>query len=134
VSRDASVSFDWADGYYTFRLAWGELIELQEKCDAGPFVIFKRFMDNTWKAQDISETLRLGLIGGGMEVAKARILVQRYVQKEPLLQNVIHAQAVLGAAIFGVDEEEIVKKSEETTTSPSPTERSEFQPSTEAVQ
>lgn len=30
MSRDASIDLDWAEGHFTFRLAWGELEKLQE--------------------------------------------------------------------------------------------------------
>jgi len=36
MSRDASLTLDFGDGEHRFRLGYRELIELQEKCDAGP--------------------------------------------------------------------------------------------------
>ena len=66
MSRDASLELDWADGRYTFRLAWAELEQLQEACDAGPYVILNRLIDGSWRIADISNVIRLGLVGGGM--------------------------------------------------------------------
>jgi len=101
MGRDASVTLAWADGNYTFRLAWGELIELQEQCDAGPYVVLGRLSQGAWKMQDISETLRLGLIGGGVEPAKALTLVETYVKPRPPMENLQFARGVLSLALLG---------------------------------
>lgn len=112
MSRDGSIDLDFADGTYHFRLAWGELEKLQEACDAGPYVVLDRLLSGRWRVSDISETIRLGLIGGGMEPVKALKLVREYVQSRPPLENLVLAQRVLGAAVVGVPEEEVGKKSE----------------------
>ncbi|MGE0828940.1 MAG: gene transfer agent family protein [Hyphomonadaceae bacterium] len=105
MSRTAKVELSWADGSYTFRLAIGQLVELQEKCDAGPPTIYNRLVGNAWYLNDIRETLRLGLIGGGMAPAKALSLINRYVDDRPLAENARHAQAVLMALMIGVEDE-----------------------------
>lgn len=110
MSRDASVTLTWADGDYTFRLAWGQLGELQDKCDAGPYVILQRLHNGTWKIQDIAETIRLGLIGGGKTPVDALKLVRSYVQDRPPMENLLTAQYILGAAIVGAPEEDTTKK------------------------
>lgn len=112
MSRDGSIDLDFADGTYHFRLAWGELGKLQEACDAGPYVVLDRLMSGRWRVSDISETIRLGLIGGGQEPAKALKLMRDYVQERPPLESLVLAQRVLGAAVVGTPEEEVGKKSE----------------------
>lgn len=107
MSRDAKVGpLDWADGAYTFRLAWGELEELQEKCDAGPFVVLQRLSSGHWRVGDISHTIRLGLVGGGLEPAKALSLVRRYVETRPPLESVMLARGILGVALQGAPDGE----------------------------
>lgn len=105
MSRDASITLDWADGQHTFRLAWGELIKLQEECGAGPFVVLQRLTNMQWRVQDISHTIRLGLIGGGLEPAKALQLVRDYVEARPPMENVMFARGILGVALQGVPDE-----------------------------
>jgi hypothetical protein len=105
MSRDASVTLAWADGEYTFRFGWGQLIELQEQCDAGPFVILDRLTRGTWKVGDISHTIRLGLIGGGTAPSDALKLTQRYVESRPPLENVMLARGILGVALQGASDE-----------------------------
>ncbi|WP_407799700.1 gene transfer agent family protein, partial [Staphylococcus aureus] len=78
--RDATVTFDWADGTYRFSLKWGQLAELQDKCDAGPYVVLQRLHSGEWRIEDVSNIIRLGLIGGGMEPAPALKLTRAYVE------------------------------------------------------
>jgi hypothetical protein len=112
VSRDASTTQPFADDDYEFRMAWGELEKLQEACDAGPYVVLDRLVSGRWRMGDISNTIRLGLIGGGMEPVKALKLVRAYVEARPPLENLVLAQLVLGAGVAGAPEEEVGKKSE----------------------
>ncbi|WP_309582982.1 gene transfer agent family protein [Rhizobium rhizogenes] len=105
--RDARVSFDWADGTYSFRLAWGQLEELQEKCDAGPYVVLQRLHSGAWRIEDITNIIRLGLIGGGMEPAPSLKLARRYVEERPPMENLIPAQVILSAGLTGAPEEKV---------------------------
>lgn len=106
MSRDGSITLPFGDGDKTFRLAWGELIKLQEACDAGPFVIYRRLMVGQWKMEDIANTIRLGLIGGGMEPGKALAFVRDYVEARPPLESVPLAQGILGVALQGAPDEQ----------------------------
>jgi hypothetical protein len=105
MSRDAKVELDWADGTFTFRLGWGELAELQERCDAGPLIIHSRLATGAWRVEDISSVIRLGLIGGGMKPDDALKRVRSYVEARPPLENVPLAMAVLGVALQGAPDE-----------------------------
>jgi len=96
---------DWADGTYVFCLRWGELTELQEACNAGPFVVLGRLMTNQWLTGDISAVIRLGLIGGGTDPAKALRLVRDYVEAYPPGENASMARGILEIAIMGAPEE-----------------------------
>lgn len=110
MSRNASVTLDWGDGTYDFALKWGQLAELQEKTDAGPFVILQRLSNGYWKVQDIANVIRLGLIGGGMKPVDALKLVRTYVEDRPPMENVLTAQAILAAGVMGAPDEDAVKK------------------------
>lgn len=134
MGRNASVTLAWGDGDYTFRLAWGQLIMLQEACDAGPAPIYDRLTNNTWRVQDISHVIRIGLIGGGLKPTDALKLVRTYVEDRPPLENLMFAIAILQAGIIGAPDEDSVKKNETQTESDStvsPTEKSELPNSTE---
>lgn len=107
MSRDGSIELDFGDGTYKFRLPWGELVHLQESCGAGPYVVLQRLQNGTWHMDDIRESIRYGLIGGGTEHQKALKLVQEYVEKRPPVENVMFAQVVLSAALMGAPDEPV---------------------------
>jgi Phage tail tube protein, GTA-gp10 len=133
-----------------FRLAIGQLRELQDKCQAGPATILARLMSyqpqasdtkrprhedfefgaldpdfladmnvfglvrsigGDWRVDDVRETIRLGLIGGGMTPTDAYVAVTRYVDERPLTENIGVAAAVLIHALRG-DENDPVGKSQ----------------------
>lgn len=114
-NRDASITLPWADSTYRFRLGWGELIELQEKLDAGPNFILTEMWHGRWKVEYISEIIRLGLIGGATKndkddsydvtPTKALTLVERYVKSRPPMENLSIAQAILAISLQGAPEE-----------------------------
>lgn len=105
MSRDAKVMLPFADGDYEFRLAWAELLMLQESRNCGPFVVLDRLTSGQWMIEDIAEVLRIGLIGGGIEPGKAVKMVRSYVQGFPPMLNLVFAQQVLGAALVGAADE-----------------------------
>lgn len=107
MSRDATVTFDWADGTYRFSLKWGQLAELQDKSDAGPYVVLQRLHSGAWRVEDISNIIRLGLIGGKMEPVAALKLVRAYVEARPPMENLVPAQVILSAALMGAPEEAV---------------------------
>lgn len=112
MSRDAYILLQFVDGEdYNFRIAWGQLIKLQESRGAGPFTIYLRLLGTDWMAEDVREVIRLGFIGGGMNEIAAKKMVVEYVENRPLIQTLPIAQAIIKAAVLGPpDEEDIEKK------------------------
>lgn len=112
MSRDGSIDVMFPDGEeYHCRLAWGQIIKLQEARNAGPFLIYMRLHGADWMAEDVREVIRLGLIGGGMEMGQAKKIVIDLVENLPLIRSLPVAQAIMKAAVVGPpDEEEIEKK------------------------
>lgn len=107
MSRDARIELDWADGTHSFRLAWAQLAELQEKTDAGPYMVLQRLAAGAWRVEDLSNIIRLGLIGGGMTPADALKKVRAYVEERPPAESVIFAQGILMAGLYGAPEEDL---------------------------
>lgn len=134
--RDARLTgITFGDGEYDFRLAWGQLVELQEKTNAGPLFVLNRLNSGEWRIEDISNIIRLGLIGGGTPPSTARTLVVRYVEERPLLENHLLAVVVLQAALMGSPEEPVGEQQAaspvEGSSTTFPTEKSDLPPSTE---
>lgn len=106
ANRDGSIVLPFGDGRHNFRLAWEQLIMLQEARDMGPFLLLNRLFSGAWRVEDISEVIRCGLIGGGKEPVAALELVETYVHKRPPLETLVIAQKVLGAGLSGAADEE----------------------------
>lgn len=95
-----AITQDWGDGTYQFRLAYGQWLELDELLHVGPLALYSRIISQKWKANDLREIIRLGLIGGGCDPIKALRLVKTYVEERPLLENVSIAAQILEAALM----------------------------------
>ncbi|MCK8779087.1 gene transfer agent family protein [Rhizobium sp. NTR19] len=112
MSRDGSCEVVFNGQRTQFKLAWRELMKIQEACDAGPYVVLDRLVTGRWRLQDISEVIKWGLIGAGMPQGDALKLVETEVEGRRPLENLVIAQTVLGAGVVGAPEEEVGKKSE----------------------
>ncbi|WP_313613409.1 gene transfer agent family protein [Agrobacterium sp.] len=110
MSRDGSCEEAFNGRMTIFKLSWRELMKIQEACDAGPFVVLDRLMTGRWRLQDISEVIKWGLIGAGMDQQSAIKLVADEVQGRIPLENLAVAQKVLGAGVVGAPEEDVGKK------------------------
>lgn len=131
MARSPETILQFADGEYLFRLNLKQVEELQEKCDAGPSEVLRRLMSDTWRVADVRETIRLGLIGGGLAPAAALTMVRRYVDDCALAPNVIVAIVVMQSRLYPFEDEPLGKAAPaaasaeptpaETDASPSPT-------------
>jgi Phage tail tube protein, GTA-gp10 len=130
MSADGSVTFAWGDGEYRFRLGIGELQELQDKCNAGPFEIYQRLATGAWRVNDVREPIRLGLIGGGMDAMRALGKVGKYIAPAQFLPNVVAARRIMLAALFG-DPDDILGKATGETAEATPAENSNSRNSSE---
>lgn len=120
------------DGEYTFSLKLKQIDELQRLCDAGLGTIVKRVVSGDFRVRDIYDTIRLGLVGAGLDPVTALRLVNTYVDGKALMlprqtengpsSPYLVARAILNAAYFGMPElsevagEEAVKKKTESPT------------------
>jgi len=117
MSRSAVARFEWGGEERTFRLTARALEDWQEACDAGPAWVWGLLQNEAWKPVHVRETLRFGLIGGGMSAAEAGRLVKLHI--EPYGDNIKPAMCVLEAVIQGVPDE-VPKSYGETVASLSP--------------
>jgi len=113
MAINGEITLTWGDGEHKFNIAKLRcVLELEEKCGCGVAEIITRIRDEKWKFNDIRETIRLGLIGGGELPDKALLLVHRYVDERPWTENVLPATAILYAALVGVIGDNPAKKAE----------------------
>ena len=105
--RDARIERDFAGGTYTFRLGWGEMVRLQEETDHGPFLVAENLASADANPVWAAIVIRLGLIGGGLEPAKALGLVRSYVEPFPLQDSALLASEIALAGWQGAPDEPI---------------------------
>lgn len=105
-----SVPITWANGEDNFCLARvREILQLEDKCGAGMGEIVQRLERGTWFLNDIRETIRLGLIGGGKTPEQAMKIVRLCVDGRPLSESILVARLILTAALVGVPDDPVGK-------------------------
>lgn len=105
MSRNATVTAPFGDKAYDFRLGIAELVEHDRLCDAGPEFVLEAIWAGSWRIPYIRETIRLGLIGGGMDPMQALVMTDAYAGPGALFGLKALASNILSAAIMGPPEE-----------------------------
>lgn len=96
-----AIKLTWPGGEHEFALRIVELRALQKNTDAGPEEIFNRLRLGTWKSDDLTQTVRWGLIGAGMDKGQATDLVMSLIDLHPLMQFKLTALAILAHSLLG---------------------------------
>jgi hypothetical protein len=112
MSAPGTRAIIWDNGEDVFCLSKvGLLFDLEEKCKAPFAVVLHRLEHGMWGINDIRETIRLGLIGGGMEPKDALAAVKRHVDENEhgLAPSALVALAILQAVMFGVPDDPVGK-------------------------
>lgn len=115
MSANGTRTIIWSNGEDQFCLAKiGLLLDLEAKCNAPIGVIFGRLGSGNFSVNDIRETIRLGLIGGGRTPIQAMEIVKIHVDGNPLALSVLTAYAIIEAVMVGVPDDPVGKKEAET--------------------
>lgn len=104
----------FGDGEHPFRLNLKGIVALQTKAQAGIGAIYARVLSGVYYEHDLIETVRHGLIGGGMAPKEANDLIKAYGDIMPLEDWHNLAANVLTVAMHGYNSdggEEAGKKS-----------------------
>lgn len=91
----------FGDGERQFLLTPELIVELERKTGAGIGSLCRRLFAGEFKHAEITETIRLGLIGGGASPKEADALVAAYALKRPFAEIFPLAVAILNALWFG---------------------------------
>lgn len=117
------ITLNWRGGAETvFCVAQvRSILALEDACGAGIFEIAERLesvarasaeerIGGRAKLNDIRETIRLGLIGGGKSSDEAAKLVRLHVDGYPTLEGVLVAYNIIAAVLRGVPGDDVGKK------------------------
>ncbi|WP_375763073.1 gene transfer agent family protein [Bradyrhizobium sp. Pha-3] len=94
----------FGDAEHTFQLTPALITELEAKC--GPIgALFHRVNYKQFSQSDLSETIRLALIGGGTAPKRAAELIAAYVADRPIAETLPLAVKILERVWFGAPNE-----------------------------
>lgn len=93
----------FGDGEHDFALPAVQLLELERSTGAGIGVLLSRVLAKQFGYLDLTETIRLGLIGGGTAPKEAKRLVTTYGEQRPIAEMIEPAIKILTYAYFGPD-------------------------------
>lgn len=92
-----------------FALTDDMILELERVTGTGIGALYRRAVAMQFNIADLSEILRLGLIGGGTHPEEAARLVNTWAKNRPLSETYPVALDVLDARWNGVDEKDTPK-------------------------
>jgi hypothetical protein len=114
--RQLFIEHFFGNGFYKFQLNQQQMRELEDLTGAGIGAVYKRMVTGTYYATDVSQILRLGIVGGASgKIAGDQVkitdrmaadLVSRYQDAMPMTDKWAIAAACIGAAMIGVVPEE----------------------------
>ncbi len=82
--RETEFVYFFGDGEKRFCLTPDMIAELERSTGFGIGAIFGRVLNSQYSHAELTETIRLALIGGGESPARAFELVERYAKARPL--------------------------------------------------
>jgi Phage tail tube protein, GTA-gp10 len=103
---DATISI----GGETFpvKLTFALITDLEKKTGQGIGILANRLFHAQFSLADVVETIRLGLLGGGMKSERVEQIIAAYVNNQPLVRLYPHAVEILSRAWFGEPQAEPV--------------------------
>jgi hypothetical protein len=107
-----TVRLIWSGGEDDFCAAKiGTLLAIEDRCGSGVGAVYQRIVDGSWKVYDISEVIRLSLIGAGMSAEDAKKKTDAHVLQNPngLAPSLLVSMRVLEAALVGVQDDPVGK-------------------------
>ena len=107
MAMDGSVEFEWGSGMHKFRIGIDEARELQTKTGFGLERLMLRILSRDYAVDDLRETIRIGMIGGGASPGAAMNEIRIYFDKQPKALQKAAALEILNAYNFGVKDEPV---------------------------
>ena len=96
------ITLQWPGGEHQFSLDWAQLRALESIADIGPLALLQSIQTGNWKLDDLLNTIRLGLIGAGMDTVEAKRAVSAAAELHPPAAFVQTAILALAAGVMGL--------------------------------
>ncbi|MGO1079962.1 gene transfer agent family protein [Inquilinus sp. CA228] len=113
MSADGSIELPFGDGRHLFRLAIGQWRKLEELRKLGPLRLYDRVRNGDWFTEDLYQSIRLGLIGGGMAAPEALRLTDLYFDDWLKARGLLNAEGlvavIMGASLVGMETDPVGK-------------------------
>ncbi|EJF91682.1 gene transfer agent family protein [Bartonella tamiae] len=109
ANRSGKTILNFGENRYVFKIGYGQIKDIQDSVDAGPFFILDSFLNGEYRIDYIREVIRYGLVGGGIHEIEALKIVECYVEdidNYSLHNNALIASVILSSAIQGAPEED----------------------------
>lgn len=91
----------FGDAEYDFRLTPDLVLELERKTASGIGGLSRRFYASDFRFSELTEVIRLGLIGGGMDSEEADALVKTYAARMSVTELYGKALPIIDVLMFG---------------------------------
>lgn len=95
----------FGDAEHSFKLTPAGIKELEAKCNAGIGLIASRVFAKQFSQSEITETIRLALIGAGTAPKRAAEMVAAYVADRPIAETYPITVKILERVWFGAPHE-----------------------------
>ncbi|WP_415402883.1 gene transfer agent family protein [Tateyamaria sp. SN3-11] len=96
----------FGDADYTFALTDDMILEVERKTEMGIGALYLRMINTAFALRDLTEIIRLGLIGGGTSPEQAKALTTTYATNRPIAELLPLALDILDARFNGPEQEQ----------------------------
>jgi hypothetical protein len=91
----------FGDADHAFRLDAGMILELERVTGSGIGAISRSFFAGNFSFSELTETIRLGLVGGGLDPKEAAALVTTYADRLTVTELYAVALPIIEKLMFG---------------------------------
>jgi hypothetical protein len=98
----SQITLPYGDRTYTFKLDDFTIDALERACSSGLATILQRLVTGNWHRADIVQPIQLGLTG--VKLTNRQAVIDKYTSPGNLEVSRQTAMMIVGAAIYGVDE------------------------------
>lgn len=103
----------FGDADHGFRLGPDQIPELERVTGLGIGELSRRLLRGDFRYDDLRQTIRLALIGGGTVPETAAALITAYVDPRPLNESMLLATEIVSALYFGTPKPQDAPPSDE---------------------